>query len=36
MSFDYDSIPAGYYDLVFRRRRGMQDYSGDEAGIAIA
>jgi hypothetical protein len=24
MGFDYDSIPAGYYDLVFRRRRGMQ------------
>jgi 2-polyprenyl-3-methyl-5-hydroxy-6-metoxy-1,4-benzoquinol methylase len=24
MSFDYDSIPAGYYDLIFRRRRGVQ------------
>ncbi len=24
MPFDYDSIPAGYYDLVFRRRRGVQ------------
>lgn len=22
--FDYEGIPAGYYDLVFRRRRGMQ------------
>src|SRR4051812_9990421 len=24
MGFDYDSIPAGYYDHVFRRRRGIQ------------
>jgi 2-polyprenyl-3-methyl-5-hydroxy-6-metoxy-1,4-benzoquinol methylase len=24
MGFDYDTIPPGYYDLVFRRRRGMQ------------
>ncbi len=22
--FDYDSIPVGYYDLVFQRRRGVQ------------
>ncbi|MCW2966786.1 MAG: methyltransferase family protein, partial [Solirubrobacteraceae bacterium] len=22
--FDYEGIPAGYYDRVFRRRRGMQ------------
>ena len=24
MNYDYDSIPAGYYDVVFRQKRGIQ------------